>query len=196
MPRDRGQTHLAPALRLVGAVLALALLGACGGTDTPAAPAPAAESEGHNEADARFAVQMIPFHRQSLMAAGLARRNDAGPRIQDLAARIEATQTPELRQLLGWDEAWSEEAGRSDPDVPGEPPGLLGPWQMRSLAHSRGVGFDQLFLVQMSQLHEGAVAVARQELAEGSHTGAVALAVAIDDAQTAELAEMRGLLTG
>ena len=65
---------------------------------------------------------------------------------------------------------------------------------MRELASARGAAFDDLFLTQMVEHHEGAVAMAKRERSEGKAPAARALAASILKGQTAEIEEMNDLL--
>ncbi|WP_405981973.1 DUF305 domain-containing protein [Streptomyces sp. NBC_00158] len=59
---------------------------------------------------------------------------------------------------------------------------------------TRGNAFDTMFLTMMIGHHEGAVAMAKAEKQQGAHGPAKALADDIITSQTAEIAQMRGML--
>ena len=65
---------------------------------------------------------------------------------------------------------------------------------MTTLAAARGAAFDEQFLAMMIKHHEGAIAMAGEEAAQGSSAEAKALAARIVTDQRAEIATMRGLL--
>lgn len=71
--------------------------------------------------------------------------------------------------------------------------GMLAPDQMGELRQSHGAEFDRLYLSLMIEHHEGAVQMARQELAEGRFAPAQQLAQQMIDTQRAEIDEMRQL---
>ena len=178
--------------RTAVAALALVLLAACGGGDG------ATSSADHDQADVTFAQQMIPHHQQAVMMARLAETNDAGPEVTDLARRISSAQEPEIERMTGWLKDWDEQVmGSGDMgDGSGAMTGMMDAGQMSDLAAARGAAFDRLFLTQMIEHHTGAIEMARKEQSEGASKDAIALARAIEKAQTSEIAEMRKLLAG
>ncbi|WP_409181231.1 DUF305 domain-containing protein [Amycolatopsis sp. VS8301801F10] len=182
-----------------GAVLAAALLlGACGGPDAPA-PAPSAQA-GHNAADVAFAQQMVPHHQQALEMAKMVPSRSSNPKVVDLAGRIDQAQDPEIRQMQGWLTAWG--APSASHSMPGghemsgdhQMTGMMSDADMKSLDAAKGADFDRSWLEMMIKHHQGAVEMAKTELAQGADAGAKALAQRIVDAQQAEIAEMQGLL--
>ena len=58
------------------------------------------------------------------------------------------------------------------------------------LARARGRAFDRLFIAGMIQHHEGAVAMARDEMEEGSDQLALELAADVAAGQQAEIGRM------
>lgn len=160
----------------------------------PASPAPAEE---HNAADIRFAQEMIPHHRQAVEMAALAPSRAADPAVIDLAARIEQAQDPEIATMTGWLQSWGapvpEESGHAHH---GDMPGMMTEEQMGGLEAARGPEFDRMWLTMMVAHHEGAVQMARTELAEGTDPAARALAQQIIDSQQAEIQQMNTLLRG
>ncbi|MGW7535426.1 DUF305 domain-containing protein [Amycolatopsis sp. NPDC054798] len=184
-----------------GAVLAASLLlGACSSPDS-SAPAPAAQS-GHNAADVTFAQQMIPHHQQALEMAKMVPSRSSDPKVVDLAGRIGRAQDPEIQQMQGWLKSWGAEA--TSHSMPGghemsgghEMTGMMSDADMKSLDAAKGAEFDRAWLGMMIKHHQGAVEMAKTELAQGADAGAKALAQRIIDAQQAEIAEMRGLVKG
>lgn len=184
-----------------GAVLAASLLlGACGG---PESPAPASSSQaGHNAADVAFAQQMIPHHQQALEMAKMVPSRSSDPKVVDLAGRIDRAQDPEIRQMQGWLKAWGVAAtshampGGHEMSGDHAMTGMMSDADMKSLDAAKGPAFDRSWLDMMVKHHQGAVEMAKTELAQGSDAGAKALAQKIIEAQQAEIAEMQGLLKG
>ena len=161
-----------------------------GGAATASAPAGAA---GFNDADVAFAHHMIEHHRQAVAMARLAatRASDAG--VKELAGSIEAAQQPEIDTMSGWLTAWGVPASAPAVDH-GSMPGMMSDADMTTLAAARGAAFDEQFLAMMIKHHEGAIAMAGEEAAQGSSAEAKALAARIVTGQRAEIATMRGLL--
>ncbi|RJK97733.1 DUF305 domain-containing protein [Vallicoccus soli] len=181
------------------------------------APAPQ-----HNAADAEFVTTMVPHHAQALEMAALAPDRAQDPSVASLAARIAASQGPEVHQMAAWLQAADlpvpAEAERAGVQVPGEDgghgghggheghgdhaghegmPGMATPEQMEQLEAASGAAFDRMFLELMIAHHEGALTMAEQLRATG---GADVQVEEMSDhviaTQTAEIERMRGLLAG
>ncbi|WP_258725239.1 DUF305 domain-containing protein [Cellulomonas sp. NS3] len=190
------------------AALTLATLAACSGQSDPAATEPAdqettasetADAAAHNEADTEFAQMMIAHHQGAIEMAQMAAEKATNPEVQALAERIEAAQDPEIEQMTGWLEAWGEETTAMDHggmDHGGmQMDGMDQEQAMSELAGLEGAAFDQRFLELMTAHHEGAVAMAEQQLEEGENADALQLARKIIDDQTVEITEMQNLLS-
>lgn len=177
--------------RLLAIVLAVSalLLAGCGSPNT--------SDEGHDGADVTFAQQMIPHHEQAVEMSDLALdpARGASADVTDLATRIRAAQKPEIEELTGFLEGWGEDVPSGHGEHAGHSmTGMMSEDQMDRLADSDGATFDRLWLEMMVEHHEGAVEMARTEIADGQDSHAKALARAIIDAQTAEITQMKGLL--
>lgn len=184
----------------LGGVLTAALITGCGAQQTGHeghGASPAAEQQarhGAAPADIAFAQGMIPHHQQALDMARLAPQRAGSPEVRDLAARIEAAQGPEITTLTGWLRNWGAPIGDGGHDHHGGMPGVMTADQMAALTASGGAEFDRLFLELMIAHHQGAVEMARTELAEGTDPAARELATSITTAQQSEIEEMNGLL--
>ncbi|MEV4462696.1 DUF305 domain-containing protein [Micromonospora echinofusca] len=190
------------------AVTTVLALAACGGDDhpspgaghgTPGTGGPAATATGaaaFGDADAMFAQMMIPHHRQAVEMADLAPTRAADPEVKRLAVEIKAAQAPEIATMSGWLAAW----GRPVPSPGGMPhmdhgmPGMMSDADMTKLAAATGREFDRQFLTMMIAHHEGAITMARDELARGVNAEAKALAQQIVGTQQAEIDTMRKIL--
>ncbi|MFH9813967.1 DUF305 domain-containing protein [Streptomyces sp. NPDC017230] len=198
---------------LVPATVAAAfVLAACGGDgdggtahEGPHGSASAsadAGQEAHNAQDVAFAQGMIPHHRQALEMARLAAGRSASAEVEDLAARIEKAQDPEISTMTGWLKAWGEEVPQATEPMPGMDghsahsgmPGMMDGQDMAELEKASGKVFDTMFLTMMVEHHEGAVEMAATETAKGRYAPAKALADDIATAQNAEITEMNKLL--
>jgi uncharacterized protein (DUF305 family) len=202
-----------------------ALLAGCSGGDTMSgmtgtqssspAPAPATQA-GQNQQDVTFAQEMIAHHTQAIDMAKLAPSRSTNPKVLDLASRIEKAQDPEIQQMQGWLTQWGAAAGPSSSSMPGTTstgmsmpgmdhgstpsstgsmPGMMADADMTKLQQAKGAEFDKMFLEMMVQHHQGAIDMAKTELASGSNTDAKTLAQKIIDAQQSEITEMQNLLT-
>ncbi|WP_280423519.1 DUF305 domain-containing protein [Nocardia carnea] len=169
-------------------------------TSAAAGPSGTSPVEGeHNEADIRFAQEMIPHHRQAVEMAALVPSHSTDSRVIDLAARIQQAQDPEITAMTGWLQAWGaavpEGTGHSGGHHGGMP-GMMTDEQMAELEAAQGPEFDRMWLTMMIDHHEGAVQMAQTELAEGSDPQARTMAQQIVDAQQAEIQQMQAILEG
>ena len=190
---------------LIAAVTTLALAG-CGGSEDATAgstgpteqpPTSSAAQADHNQADITFAQGMIPHHAQAVQMAQMAATRARSPQVQELARQIEAAQGPEIMIMTEWLRQWGAEVPSTTPG-PGEMGhggGMMSPDQMNQLGHGPGADFDRMFLQMMIQHHEGAIAMARTEIANGENTDAIALAEQIIRTQQAEIQQMQALLS-
>ena len=147
------------------------------------------------DADVMFSQQMIPHHQQAVVMADLALdpSHEASPAVQDLARRIKAAQTVEIAEMTSWLDAWG-----ADP-VSGQmmdhtSMGMMSGDAMTALEDAKGPAFDRLWLEGMIQHHEGALVMASHIADRGEDARVQKLSGAIEQSQTAEIAEMKQLL--
>jgi uncharacterized protein (DUF305 family) len=164
------------------------------GHSSPSDSAPGSGERTVGDADVAFTRDMVPHHQQAIQMARLVEGRAEDPRVLDLAGRIEAAQGPEIETMSGWLEEWNADTGHMD-DGMGGMGGTMSEKDMHALMNAAGAEFDQLFLEQMITHHKGAVEMAEAEIADGQKADVIALAEAIRDSQTAEIAEMEKLLT-
>lgn len=190
-------------LKLVSAVAAALVLTACGGEegapgDTSSSTlattsAPASSSE-HNDADATFAQMMIPHHAQAVeMSDLILAKDDVDAAVAALAEQITAAQQPEIDLMTGWLEAWGEDlpaTGAMDHPMDG----MLAQQDVDAIGAASGAEATLLYLQSMKAHHEGAIAMAEVQVANGSNPEAIALAEAIIAAQQAEIVQIEDLL--
>jgi len=166
--------------RSAAAVLALLVLAACG-------------NGGGDPDDVAFAQGMMPHHQQALEMVALVEDADASPEVVDLASRIAAAQEPEIATLRGWLEEW--DADNSGHDHGGDAAmGMATEDDLEALADLTGTEFDERWLTLMIAHHEGAVAMAEEQIAEGDDPEVTALAESVVESQQAEITEMKDLL--
>jgi uncharacterized protein (DUF305 family) len=160
---------------LVAAVLALtiALIGCSRGNDAAGMPSvPGAAPPGvsataagqFNDADVMFAQQMSLRHEGGGHERHGAAQTGVHPEVTALAQQIKATQQPEIDQLNSWLDAW----GRKQVDDGGQ---HHDGEKMRRLDSADGADGQRLFLQGMIRHHQGAVAMAETEKAEGEPPG-------------------------
>lgn len=173
-------------------------MGSMSTTTTPAAGGDQATGE-HNAADTTFAQQMIAHHSQAVEMAELVSGRTTNPKVVDLAKRIREAQGPEIKMMTGWLRAWGEPTSDGGHSMSGmnhgsRMPGMMTDEDMAALKAAKDADFDRRWLSMMIAHHQGAVEMARTELAQGANPEAKTLAQRIIDAQEAEIREMRALL--
>ena len=173
-------------------------------TTTSAAESAAEHSEAeHSEADVMFAQMMMPHHEQAIEMSDIILAKDGVPaEVTTLAEEIKAAQGPEIAQLTEWLEQWGEpvmpadeHGGHGGHDM-SEMEGMLSEEELQELSDAPGPEAATLFLEQMIAHHEGAVAMAEEEVANGSYQPAIDMAQTIIETQQAEIDEMKKLLDG
>ena len=135
-----------------------------------------------------FAEMMIPHHQQAIEMSDLALKNSTNPEILALAQEIKDAQAPEIEQMKSWGASSMAHMGHMMD-------GMLSDEEMSELAAARGGEFDRLFLEGMIKHHEGAIDMADLVI-DSKNAEVAALANSIIEAQRAEIATMKELLTG
>ncbi|GAA1722606.1 DUF305 domain-containing protein [Isoptericola hypogeus] len=163
-------------------------------TSAQSSEPPAEDSASFNDADVTFAQMMIPHHEQAIaMSDVLLAKDGIDPEVVDLARQIKAAQGPEIDTLTRWLDAWGVEptsGGHGSMD------GMMSEEDVQALEEAQEAEAQRLFLKQMIVHHEGAVEMARAEVADGRDPQAVAMAQSVVDTQSDEIRAMEGLLAG
>jgi uncharacterized protein (DUF305 family) len=187
-----------PIVRLVAAVLAAAVLTACGASARQQGPAePAEPPPAHNVADVAFAQNMVPHHQQAVDMAELIPRHTSNPKMLVIARDMSADQQSEIRALSRLLDKWGESAAMDHGDHEGMPgmPGMVDPATMNQLQSLDGNAFDALWMRSMISHHRGAVAMAQDEIAHGQSQDAITMAHNIVTTQQREIAYLTHLLS-
>ncbi|WP_282782444.1 MULTISPECIES: DUF305 domain-containing protein [unclassified Nocardia] len=192
-------------LALITGVSSVALIAAgCGdetstvqavGGDTTTSAAGATRSD-FNAADVEFLQMMYPHHAQAVEMAKLVPGRTENPELIALAQAVEQAQAPEMRQISTLLVSFGEPAPTEDGGHAGHGgmPGMMSPEQMVALELASGDAFDEKWVTMMIEHHQGAIAMAETELAQGVNAEAKQLAQAIITAQRTEIDQMRGML--
>ena len=163
----------------------------------------AAQPADVNDADVAFATDMIPHHEQAVEMAAMVPGRSTDPEVVKLAADISAAQGPEIETMKAFLVQWNAaskggQEGHEGHETGGmEMTGMVDEATMTRLESLKGNEFDTLWLSSMVGHHEGAIAMAGAEIADGANADAKKLAEQIATAQKAEIAQMRkmGMLT-
>ncbi|KQQ92565.1 hypothetical protein ASF62_11980 [Leifsonia sp. Leaf325] len=192
------RTYLLAATALAAIVTLSACSGGLGGMDmgtstsmaTPSASADAAGT--FNDADVMFAQMMVPHHEQAVeMSDMLLAKDGIDQEVTDLATEIKEAQQPEIDQLNEWLTQWGSEpamSGMSHGD------GMMSADDMAALEAASGTEASKLFLEQMISHHQGAIAMAQDEVDNGENADAQKMAATIVSTQTDEISRMQDLL--
>jgi uncharacterized protein (DUF305 family) len=163
----------------------------------------------YTPADVKFMQGMIGHHSQAVVMAGWAPTHGASEQVQVLAGRIVVSQQDEIVSMQRWlrdhHEMVPDANGHmmmnmgpgSQMDMHDRMPGMLTPEQMTELDHARGPAFDQLFLTDMIQHHQGALTMVHDLFeSQGAAQDEVIFKFASDVSadQTAEIDRMVTLL--
>lgn len=207
--------HVKHALIIAIASTVLLTLTACGGdsdgmsgssmtpmtgmSQSPSASAMSASGP-HNAADGTFATQMIPHHAQAVEMADLILASTQNAKVRALATQIKNAQAPEISTMSGWLETWGEpvpDTTRAGHDMGSgmSMDGMMSDAEMNKLKMARGSQADTEFLRLMSKHHSGAIEMAKAEQTGGQNAASKALATTIIETQSAEIADMQGLLS-
>jgi len=183
---------------LAAAAAAGLLLTGCGNTTSsnPAPPpsaarsAPASPQQQYNQADVVFLQNMVLHHTQAMTMSQITRNQASAAQVKDLAARIEAEQSPQIQQMNSLLTEWGIPApattgatGTTNAVGHGQLPGTVS-----------GAGFDRAFLEMMIVHHQDAVDMSQIELAQASNPATRNLAQQIISAEQAQISEMQTLL--
>ncbi len=156
-------------------------------------------SDSHNQADLAFATDMIPHHGQAIDMADMAVKKATNNQVKQLGIQIKAAQGPEISTMSGWLKEWDApvpSASMPGMDMGGTSMnGMMSADEMKQLDAATGTAFDKLWVQMMIKHHQGAIAMAKTELASGQYPQAKALAQSISNSQAKEVTTMQSLLS-
>ena len=141
-----------------------------------------------------FAQMMLPHHSQAVgMSEIMLAKPGMDTKIVALAKDIKATQAPEITTMTNFLKSWGEPTTMTGDHAMA---GMMTSTDLDKLKAAEGTEAAKLFLVQMTAHHEGALEMAKTEVAEGKNTDAVTLATSIVSSQETEINDMKQLLAG
>jgi uncharacterized protein (DUF305 family) len=145
------------------------------------------------DADVRFMQGMIHHHAQALQMVSLIASHTTRRDMQLLGERIATSQRDEINLMQQWLADHHQDAGPHTMSMPG----MLTDEQMAQLAQANGPAFDRLFLEDMIQHHQGAVAMVDQLFhtpGAAQESSVFQFASDVNADQLAEIARMKALL--
>jgi uncharacterized protein (DUF305 family) len=154
---------------------------------------------GYNADDVAFATNMIPHHQQAIDMAALVADRSSNPEVIQLASQIAAAQQPEIQTMKVFLVQWKENpdadtGGHSGHAVPMQ--GMVDDATMARLQSLNSPEFDTLWLQSMIAHHQGAIEMAKAEIANGDNVDAIGMAKNIVATQEAEIGQMKQMLGG
>jgi uncharacterized protein (DUF305 family) len=188
------------------AAAAAIVLASCSGPSTPERTGPTgpsathdSQSAEHNTADIAFAEHMIPHHRQAVDMTAMVPSRSTNPDLLVIATHISSDQQAEILTMKGLLAQWGV------PDAPShENPenhsgmhiaGMVDGPTLNEIQSLSGPPFDALWTTSMITHHQGAIAMAQNEIDQGRSSDAIKLAKMIISAQQREIAQMNHLLS-
>ena len=156
----------------------------CGDDDS----SPSSSGAAGNPVDRAFVADMIPHHEDAVQMAQIAQQRGTSEFVKNLADDIITTQNAEISTMRAADRRL-EKAGvtKGSLGVPGHMMGM----DDNPASLKTAKPFDRAFIQMMIPHHEGAVAMAKAEIAKGKEPELKALAEDIITAQQREITEMR-----
>lgn len=168
------------ALLLAVALLA-AVVSGCGGSTK-------SSSTGSNQTDQGFVNDMTPHHTSAISMAKIALTRAQHPEIRSLAKDIVSAQKSEIALMAGFRKQFAK-SGADGHETLAMDSAAMG-MNMDAGMLKTAKPFDRQFIDMMVPHHQGAIAMAKVELAKGTNTKTKALADGIVAAQTKEISEM------
>jgi uncharacterized protein (DUF305 family) len=191
---------------VLAALAAALFLSSCGNStseardDQPQADQPVITGQpaGYNADDVAFATNMIPHHQQAVDLAELVSDRTTNAQLVALANQISAAQQPEINVmkvlLVQWNENPDANSGHAGHGNTMQ--GMVDEATMTQLASLNDAEFDKLWLESMISHHQGAIEMAKAEIANGDNVDAKSLAENIVTTQEAEIGQMKQMLGG
>jgi uncharacterized protein (DUF305 family) len=153
---------------------------------------------GYNADDVAFATNMIPHHKQAVDLSALAPSRSTNAGLVALARQISAEQQPEINVmkvfLVQWNENPDTNSGHSGHGNAMQ--GMVDAATMTKLESLSGAEFEKLWLDSMIGHHQGAIEMAKAEIANGDNVDAKNLAKSIVTTQEAEIGQMKQMVGG
>jgi len=153
---------------------------------------------GYNADDVAFATNMIPHHQQAVDLSAMVPDRSTNAGLVALADQISAAQQPEINVmkvfLVQWNENPDTNSGHAGHGSTTQ--GMVDAATMTKLESLSGEEFDELWLASMISHHQGAIEMAKAEIANGDNVDAKTLANNIVTTQEAENGQMKQMLGG
>lgn len=167
---------------MLALLVASLVLSACGSHDSSSTTSSSAAS-----IDRAFATEMIDHHQMAIDMAKVAQDRATKPQVKALAASIIAAQQQEIDQLKTVDKQLAEKGVK--PGNLGLSDSMMGMNMDDSMLMS-AKPFERMFIDMMIPHHQGAIRMARIQIAKGENPQLRKLSQAVIAAQSKEIQDM------
>ncbi len=143
--------------------------------------------------DRMFLANMIAHHQGAVDMANLALTSAKHQEIKDMANNIISAQTKEIGDMQSWQTAWGYPASSGSMMEDHSSMGMMNDMagMTDKLKGLTGDAFDKAFLSSMVEHHQSAINMAYPGQTNAQHNEVKTLTVAIVDAQSKEIAQMK-----
>ncbi len=131
-----------------------------------------------------FLTKMIDHHQMGVDMARMCAREAVHAPLRDMARKISAAQTAEIKMMQGWLADWYDKSHEpmTTKDMKAE---------MKRLGSLRGAEFEKAFMKSMIPHHSQAIADAKKALERGSHDDLLVVCREVIEKQGEEISQMR-----
>ena len=143
--------------------------------------------------DRMFLANMIAHHQGAVDMANLALTSAKHQEIKDMANNIISAQTKEIGDMQSWQSSWGYPASSGSMMEDHSSMGMMNDMagMTDKLKGLTGDAFDKAFLSSMIEHHQSAINMAYPGQTNAKHNEVKTLTIAIVDAQSKEIAQMR-----
>jgi uncharacterized protein (DUF305 family) len=189
----------------LGALLAALVLSSCSGSEShddhakTDEPVITGQPAGFNADDLAFVTDMIAHHQQAVDLSALVPDRSTNAEVVAMAEQISAAQQPEINAMRVFLVQWNENPednthGGGGGHTPMQ--GMVDDATMARLQTLKGEEFDTLWLESMISHHQGAIEMAKAEIANGQNVDVKGMAQTMVDTQQGEIGQMKQMLGG
>jgi uncharacterized protein (DUF305 family) len=199
-------SRLARIVAVLGALAAALALSSCSSSEshhdaaTTDDPVITGQPAGFNADDLAFVKNMIPHHQQAIDLSAMVPERSTNPEVVAMAEQISVAQQPEINAmrvfLVQWNENPQDDTSHGSAGGHAPMQGMVDDATMAKLATLQGQAFDTLWLESMIGHHQGAVEMAKAEVANGENIDVKSMAQTMIDTQQTEIGQMKQMLGG
>ena len=199
-------TRIVAALAALAALVAALALSSCSSSEShhdatkADEPVITGQPAGFNADDLVFVKNMIPHHQQAIDLSAMVPERSTNPEVVGMAEQISVAQQPEINAmrvfLVQWNENPQDDTSHGGGGGHAPMQGMVDDATMDRLQTLKGEEFDNLWLESMISHHQGAIEMAKAELANGQNVDVKGMAQTMVDTQQGEIGQMKQMLGG